>query len=143
MTVNYCLPLDLYSQVAGLTSDNTKVTTAFLNDLIDRQSRIIDAHINARYVVPVPATSPKASAILKNICIGLCIPIVKARLILRGGDGQGQVNYENDPGHRQANKLLEMLQNKRLNLIDAEVLTDTESPLVEYYDIDDIRGVDF
>ncbi len=70
--MDYCIRDDLYLNIAGLTSDNTKAGPEFLEDVIGRKSAHINAMIGDRYTVPVlEDSSPISFKILKDVCIEL------------------------------------------------------------------------
>ena len=87
----YCTADDLIANIPGLTADNKKAPTPFLNDVIKRKTAHINSMISRRYEIPVNETSsPISFAILKDICIELSRSSVTKRLSMKsiGGDAQ-------------------------------------------------------
>ena len=139
----YCTADDLRANIGGLTSANTKAPTAFLEDVADRKSQHIDSVISNRYETPVvEADSPKAFAILKDICIELCRPVISKKLsVATSGVSQTPVTGLED----EAKTRLEQIRDGYYQLLDAEKCEEDACMLFDagQYDLDKLDSIPY
>lgn len=141
----YCTPADLIANIGGLTADNTKTPTSFLQDVIDRKCAYINSQISNRYVTPVvQADSPNSYLILKDICINLSREDVAIKLNVATISGE---NDQSPPYVRMVARAMDHLANirtARLDLPDAVRCSECEAFRAGYYntDFDEVEGLE-
>ena len=137
----YCTEQNLRDAIAGLTADNTKVTTAFLQSLIEMNSTLIDARIALTYQLPI--STPKALLILKKLCVDLCREEVSLRL---GFTVQGPLGGQYPVGSylsKRARSTLDLIADGLFSLVDAAPCGSCSQSGILNYDNSDIQGVPY
>ena len=117
----YCSVDDLRDNISGLTPTNTKAPTAYLEDLINRKTALINSYIGQVYKTPViQADSPTPFYILKDICIDLCRDAVALKLDFALSNEPEFSQFPTKSPSDKAMTLLKKIKEEKVSLPDAE-----------------------
>ena len=142
--MQYCTVSDLRENIAGLTADNNKAPSSFLQSLIDRKSSLIDARISKRYKLPITLSSnPKSYAVLNDILIDLCRESVSMILAVSTTSPDGNqfpVGYNLT---KRARESISFVETGSLPLPDATLCDSCGSFNSGQYDDTEVLGIPY
>jgi len=115
----YCTSADIVENMKGVSfSANSAVTSTALTNMIDQESATIEAHIQAKYALPI--TDATALLFLKKICIDLVVyrvtKVLQPKEVISAPDGKVEQEISAPSAYRNALGMLRALMNGKAQL---------------------------